>query len=543
MFILIERFLKELDDCQKLMIYGAGYYATQLYNNLCVCGLKNHICNFMVTKNLDNLCNIDDIPVMEIKDIDRIQEEVFLIVAVNAQYEAEIASEICGYVFQKIIYLSDYIVTDEIKRELYAGLSFDVLSNYAVDEYISLYPNQFVQRQELIDEISLMVQRRNSLEVTNKQIIYILGIVSARAYKIIRSLKNNGYDVVILQYIYSQGYVSEQELEKLSIKKEVFSCIGEMILKALQYNPMLYLIDPPDYSSFFSSILIRHKRIFGKVVFAPYEIWTNCYVLVPPNYYLDERYCLENADGIVWRYFSKENLEQKEGYIFQGKSIQFLDGCNGYTLNHRPQEETNNKLKICSVMAGPVKPYLDEKECSYVRLSSVRDILKKINNTCIYHIYVWDANDIQKEQFEEMKKEYPEFNVFYRINHEELVQQIAQYDYGAEIYTSKDIPTYPMKGDVVGEEFACTEGAYRYSVSNRYFDYLDAEIPIITTLPEKLCEYLGQYDVIIRMDNTTLNMEYLKNKKDYYKERAKIAKQELIVERQIHKLIDFFENL
>lgn len=125
-----------------------------------------------------------------------------------------------------------------------------------------------------------------------------------------------------------------------------------------------------------------------------------------------------------------------------------------------------------------------------------------------------------------------------------MICQISTYDYGLCVWTNEKIPDYPIGAEVLsGGIWTCTEGSYRYSVANRYFDYIDAELPIITTLPEKLCEYLQQYDVIIRMNSSNLDVDYLRRNREYYKKKAKAAKQELLMSRQIGQLTDMFERI
>lgn len=85
--------------------------------------------------------------------------------------------------------------------------------------------------------------------------------------------------------------------------------------------------------------------------------------------------------------------------------------------------------------------------------------------------------------------------------------------------------------------------AYINSVSNRFFDYLDANIPIIATRPKKLCDYFESFRVIVKMDISNINIEYLKKHRILYKENVKKAKKEFLIDNQIYKLINFFNEL
>ena len=130
------------------------------------------------------------------------------------------------------------------------------------------------------------------------------------------------------------------------------------------------------------------------------------------------------------------------------------------------------------------------------------------------------------------------FKVIYGTKHDELIEKISAYDYGCFLFDGEDeIPnTLTVDNKYYGSQ-------YINAVSNRYFDYIDAEIPLIGTRPLKLCHFFDKYGVIVKMNLTDLNIGYLLQNKVEYKKRVKKAKEELLVGKRISTLINFFNNI
>lgn len=84
---------------------------------------------------------------------------------------------------------------------------------------------------------------------------------------------------------------------------------------------------------------------------------------------------------------------------------------------------------------------------------------------------------------------------------------------------------------------------YFNSIRNTYFDFLSAGLPIITTQGDRLWEYLSLYDIVIKMYLDDLDFEYLRQHKTYYREKVKIARKDLDVDKQIPRLIQFFKEV
>lgn len=541
MYFLLENLCKNI-GCRNIIIYGAGHYAIEIYKKICAIGWKDRIKNFVVTFMGTQPGYIDNIPVIEFDGMILDDDNYVILVAVSDAYINEIKDILSAFPLKRIFYLWDYKVTESEKRKFFLNGSFDALCQSALEEYIWNNPYQLENKDILLEELEAEIYKYRISKAAYKNIIYVLEEETARDIKIIKALLEKGYEISVLQYGRRAKYVAEKELLNLNIIHEQFDCVWEFMVKSLKYRPMLYFFDA-ETTFEYAAVSICHKDIWGRVVVAPYETFMGSFINFSEELFEDEKFCLENADAVVWRYFSKEYLENKMGYHFKGESIHLLDNCGGYELSPQLNARLDGRLKLCCVVAQ-IGCFLQADSSPYTRQAKFADILDKIDVSCELDIFAWSASEDEERQLQSLEKKYKNFKYFLKVEHKDLINRISTYDYGLCIWTSEEIPVYPVGAETItGGSMTCTEGTYRYSVANRYFDYIDAELPIITTLPEKLCEYLQQYDVVVGMNSSNLDVDYLKKNKGYYKEKAKAAKKELLMSKHISKLTDMFEKI
>lgn len=543
MHFLLNDLCDKIGCGKKIYIYGAGKYATEIYDKLCIIGWKDRIKSFVVTVIGTQRQYIDGIPVIEFDKCAFANTNDIILVAVSEAYIEEIRDKLSTIPGERVLYLWDFICPTDKRLEKLLNSSFDEFCNSALDEYIWRNPQNLNDKNVLKNNLQQLLQEYKSKKVQDKSITYIMEEETARDIKIIRALLEKGYEVVVLQYAVKPKYVAEKELFSMNIIPERFECVWEFIFKSLKHKPTLYFFDT-EASFECASVAIHYRDIWGKVVVAPYETFIGCFINISENMIKEEKFCLENADAVVWRYFSKEYLERKMGYRFKGESVHLLDNCGGYELPFRINEcSSDGRLKLCCVVAQ-IGCFLCEDSSIYTRQAKFIDILDNMDEACELNVFAWSANADEERQLANMQKKYKNFRYFLQVEHRDLICRISAYDYGLCVWTNEQIPDYPVGAEVLsGGIWTCTEGSYRYSVANRYFDYIDAELPIITTLPEKLCDYLQQYDVIVRMNSSNLDVDYLKKNKEYYKKKVKVAKTKLLMRKHINILTDLFERL
>ncbi len=543
MFIYLDKLCERLKQSEKFSIYGSGYYGQLIYAKLCTLGWKDRIESFIVTKKDAQQAYINGVEIIEFDASCFENTNTMILVGVGKEYRQEIAHHIGDRLGKQIIFLCDYFDTDEQQRDILLKGTFEELCQYVVDQYIFENPLLLGNKSELLAELENTVREHQKMSREDRLLVYVMEEETARSVKILCALRQAGYQIKVLQDIRKSGYVARQELTELGIEIVEFDGLYTFLINSLKYKPLLYHIESMWFNFYYAIIAIRHNELWGKTVFAPQEILKGSFINIPENTFIYEKYCLENADGIVWRYFSKEYLEKKWGYVYKGESIQLLDNCSGYLLKKREMRLLEEKLKICCVVSHIDSFLAPSNENCFTRQARFEDILNKLDDSCIFDVYAWHVGADSERQLKELEQKYAFFRVFKKVNHEELIQRISEYDYGTDIFTNEKIPAYPLGAETIGYGYLCTEGSYRYSVANRYFDYIDAELPVITTLPEKLCEYLKQYHVIVEMNSNNLDIAYLKANKKYYQKKAREAKQKLLMSNHINLLTGLYEKI
>ncbi len=537
MHILMDKLYRELVKAHKIFIYGAGGYANMIYPLLKKAGLHDRISSFVVS-DLYSIDNIDGIEIKPVHKIDWQIEDSIVLVAVSEDYENEIIQTLHEYQTGRILKLTDYVVSEDKLKSCSDEQFLDWIIEGHVWRAINSLEQYSMQKNQILEKL----EERNDRIIDKKTIIYITEFLKPRTIKIIRALTKKNFNVIVLLRTYFLENLVMGDLLALNVK--VIPCDDSMAIyaKAIQYKPLVYFYEPEWGNCIWTEIMIKHKNIFGKIVFSSYDVLNDGYVQITENKKLSERFCLENADGVVWRWFSKEFLEKEKKFVYKGKSIQFLDYCNKY--DYKKRESQDAVLKLCCV-GGNLIEVINEERCrnegEYIEYARFDTIMRAIGKRqdCIFHLYTgMHTKNIHEEKLCELEKEYPNFKIFYGIKHSELIGRIEEYDYGCLWYTEgKDVPELSsVDGYIWGSTLA-------NATTNKYFDYLEAGIPVIAIRPKKLCDYLNELGVLVKMRITDLNIDYLKENKKKYKENVEKARAQILIDNQINRLIDFFEEL
>ena len=88
-----------------------------------------------------------------------------------------------------------------------------------------------------------------------------------------------------------------------------------------------------------------------------------------------------------------------------------------------------------------------------------------------------------------------------------------------------------------------TEGIAYYSTKNSLFDMISAGVPIIGRFPVKQMEFFDQFQVRVDMDYIDFDIDYLIKHRSYYKENARSARKQLLIDEHIEELIVFFKDI
>lgn len=537
MYFIKHKLINDLARYEEIVIWGAGDFANRAYTLLSAEGLIKKIKAFVVSKEQDK-CSIEKIPVICIDKLQMNTGDTAILIAVSKKYNEEIKSTASEYGLSNVFDINDYFIGITKERELIRDITFDTFVEYMIDWAVdSTYKElcQYEQARDYLWNLAL-----NRIKSNKKNVVFVTGQIFIRTTKISLALKKRGLSVKVLQLDIGE-YPGEGELVEQGIEIVKCSSLAELFAKALEEAPFIYYIDPPFQDATIASFMIKNKQYYGKTVFGEFDVFKDFIGNPLPEYrYAAERFAMEHADGVVWRYDAKEYFEERYGYQYSGKSIQFYDYCGDYPqIEYKGSEDV---LKICwlpTVLSIHLKKYeIDEK---YTHFATVKDMVKLVahRDDCLLDIYAWNPSAEEVEIMKAIEEEYDNVKFYYHVPHADLMELLQQYDYGTFLYKHKEPTEY------VEENVGCyiTKEKGIYSACNKFFDYIGAGIPIISDHPIKECDYLEQFGVIVKMNVNNFDFDYLKKNKDIYRKRVAEERQGLLIDNQINRLIEFFEKV
>lgn len=539
MYIQTNALMVDLDKYEEIFIWGAGFFGIDIYKRLCRTGRKKKVKNFVVTE-LNCSKNIENISVIAANELEELNDSCVILIAVlNSQYIDEIERVIYDKKYSNVIKLIDYCISIEQERRFLREISFSDMMKYVAEWY--LFKKIGEESNYTLVKKHLLELSTNRNHIDKKKIVFIIGLAYIRTPKIAIALKKKGYNIKVLQIYNGYHYAGQSELAEGGIELDICEDIAEVLYKALRENPLVYYIDPPWMDSSLAMFMIYNKKNYGKFVFGEYDIQKIAMLPnIPEYYYTTEQYAIENADGVVWRYDAKDYLEQKYGYYCKGKSIQFYDYCNDYAI--QLPIESDKRLKFCTLPTHLEElvniPDIDRK---YTHSADIYEILKLIGNRqdCMLDVYIWSYHEENLPICKEIEKQYRNIKFYFRVKHSELIKRMGKYDYGLALFKENCKPQY--YNSCIANFI--TEPTSECAASNKYFDYIAAGLPVITHLSRRQTDYMDKYGVIVKMDIDHFDIEYLKIHKEKYRNQVKKALPYLLLDNQIHRLIDFMEKL
>lgn len=545
MYFVLNGFLDTLFAYEQIIIYGNGMYAHEIWPRLLAVGLGSRIKEIQISGQ-DNGEKLNDVPIVQAHQ-NNFGENTAVLLAVSKRYEEEIKEQLEVYQYKNIVCLADYVREDDAKW--YIDKSFEEYFNHIAEWYAYENAVEIFRFDKCCENIKRQAVIRKTSRKNDKKITFITGPITARIAKIIGALVKKGYVCDVIKYRSDGFYVAEQDLKEQGILIASAKCVEEVLYRALFSDCGIFYVEAPHNDCFLPVIMLEQKEIYSKLVLELYDVCTGVFTGLAAERYEMEKQALEKTDGIVWRYFIREYLEKEYHYHFSGCSVQLLDYCddNGEFPVQEKKDVLHDCLKICTVPSG-LDGFVTEEfdNLPYVWLASCQSILKKIGGRkdCVFHVYTWSVDEKYKEIVTELENKYPNFKVYIGLRHKDLVQELQSYDYGFFLYTNKEIPPKGISsGTFHNGSFGFTEGTFRYCVGNKFFDYIEAGIPIVTTLPEKLCDYFDRYGVLVKMNIDTLDIDYLKEKKSFYKKQVIENRQFFLMDNHIDRLIDFFNEV
>jgi len=358
----------------------------------------------------------------------------------------------------------------------------------------------------------------------DKLIVFVIVRFKPRYIKMADALRKRGYDLI---FIMGDNQYNREMFQGRHSKVRVlfFKNPEEALYICKEYKPLVFhVFVEKEYSVAY--MLIRHKDELGKIIYSEYDLfwgyYRNSFKKSAKRAVEKEKYCFENADGICFRDWGGNFLEQYSDYNIKGKWIMLLDGCS--EIKVKPGHFSSDELHLCYV--GEVRSEKQFKNKDDTRLLQLAQRCEKEH---VYlHVYPSVKNDVLFSTYISLSSRMKYFQFYDPLPHSDLIYQISAYDYGIE-HANKNT-----------EQQYMTEKMVIYGSSNKYFDYLDAELPIIAPLGIRQGKELEEKGVCVREDVMEVDFNYLRSVKEILKKAVLAAKEEYSMDQHIQKLIDLY---
>lgn len=229
-----------------------------------------------------------------------------------------------------------------------------------------------------------------------------------------------------------------------------------------------------------------------------YDCWTNCFGENPPIFWLKkevkfEKYNLEHADGIIARNLESKDLSRRYHYKFPEKNILFLDYCDEANFQAPDRKSITKDKSIHLVYSGGIfGPSALKASWGIIDF----DILIKslVHSELNLHLYPFPNEPLEYySELLEMEKTNPYLNIYSSVPNFTLANEIGKYHFG--ILPNFKVDSYPIMDFKLD---MCT--------SNKFFNYLEAGIPIIVSDELKFMSWIvKRYQIGIVVKKGELN--------------------------------------
>lgn len=361
----------------------------------------------------------------------------------------------------------------------------------------------------------------------DRMIVFVIMRYKPRYIKMARALQKKNFKLV---FIVEDNIFNKENRKEIpwNIRTRFFHTPEEALSICQEYKPLVFhIFVEKEYSV--SYFLIQNKDKLGKIVYSEYDLfwgyYRNSLKKGAERAVKRERYCFEQADGICFRDWSGKFLEEKSDFDIKGKWVMLLDGCSNIRLKRQNRNKLHTELSIC--YAGEIlsdKKFRKEEDKKLIRYAEKCEKEKA-------HLYVYPTikDDYLFSEYIKMDRKMKYFHFYDPLPYSELIQRISQFDYGTGLSTP--------------QQDYLDEINFRYACANKYFDYLDAEIPLIDYILERPCRMLEKMGACVRLDLLDADFDMLRARKFEYKKAAILAKSKLNIDHNIMKLVEFYENL
>jgi peptidoglycan/xylan/chitin deacetylase (PgdA/CDA1 family) len=257
---------------------------------------------------------------------------------------------------------------------------------------------------------------------------------------------------------------------------------------------------------------------------------------LPDNERRAERYCLENADGLIHKGPAFElDYYRRHGYRIEAPQQQWLDWCDEDRFADRTVEKLSDRDgEIHVVYAGAISadPDSGNTYIYYVPLAR-RFAAQGVH----LHLYSNPYQVPDCQPYVDLERECPYFHIETPVRYTELSGELAKYDWGMWVH--------PVHGRL--DVRRCSATKCKVAIGNKLFSYMEAGIP---TLVSRHLEYGSEFitghgvGTAVADDELDRVGEILRSQDtNGLAERIREVRAELCLRKQIPQLEDFYRRV
>lgn len=522
--VMVHKLCEDIAAYNDFVFYGAGYIAKSLIHILDDEGYKPLYC--VVTDLEHSPRNLEGISVygLDEKELELQKNNTLVVVATTTSYEAEIKKILSDHKITEIRLSTHYFWI-----RLNESVFWNVCQKKDFDWYASRMEEWALEQgNEKWSFSALQNTKRNK-----NRILFVVNNFSPRVVKIAKALKKSGKEVIIFldAKMKNPEWIKFYEaLQEEGIRNCFYKYIEELLYLLLRERGFVIHIFSHGWDPYTSYILVKFQDFIGRIVFENYDIINGFYTNFSEENMKLEKYCMEQSRGICYRESGLEYLIDTLHFKMQGKTIRFWDYCSESDVINKKSKDSD-ELSIC--YSGGVITEEEYSDCPLGGFFKIAENCEK--HKCHLHIYpsVWDENKYRKYIEKDHEDRY--FHFHRTLPYDKLIREIAQYDYGF----------IPASDDIWDKEYSGynTKYKYIYASTNKFFDYLDAGLPVIAAAPLQMAQFFEKKGVLINWTIGQYDFDYLKNMRGSMSENVAKTKKEMQIGNQINRLIDFYESL
>lgn len=183
-----------------------------------------------------------------------------------------------------------------------------------------------LMRRKVYSCIRLLLEKNRLKRVNNKEVVLIAQYIKPRVSKIGYALRNKKFKVILMVPRGAEEQLNSTN-KKYYDKLLFFSNSEELMAKCLIFSPLVFHIFTEAYVPDWAAFIVKNRDKIGKIVYDQYDIYRGLVVKTFDQFAKNEKFCLENADGLCCRMMETEYLRENYKYNYKGKRILFLDYC------------------------------------------------------------------------------------------------------------------------------------------------------------------------------------------------------------------------